>query len=403
MPNNSVLINIYFCRKLYKFYGKRRTFTYISVTLFWPNSYMQNQKLMTEQELQSKTITFLRYPLIVGVVFIHSNIIAVVNADLPGQLRVSEWIQTIITLFSNILPSICVPLFFFISGFLFFYRSQEISSKLKKRIHTLLIPYLIWNLFGILSIIISHFVMPEYTKWSQWSELSNAIINIFLPLDFPPNRPFWFIRNLLYIMLLTPLIKFLFTGKHRIALIIPLFLCWIFNSTIGLIDNKLITAFLFFSAGSYFSLNKLNFVYLLNKLRILSFIAYPIFIISIPLLEKTVIGNYIYSILICIGIVSTINLTALIIKKRGIQIPPLLTESSFFIFALHGLLISKFIKLCILVFQPQSPFYLLIIYFFIPVFTISISLIIYYLLKKTYPQLTNVLIGERSKSKHIKE
>ena len=351
---------------------------------------------MTNEELQSKIISFLRFPLIVGVVFIHSDIITVVNADFPNKLNPSVWVQMIINLFSDILPGICVPLFFFISGFLFFYRPGTYSSKLKKRFHTLLIPYLIWNFLGIISIIISHFAIPEYTKWSQLNECYNAVLHIILPYDLPPNRPLWFIRNLIYVALLSPFIKFLFTSKYKLPILVLVCITWVANSNIGLIDNKLIATFLFFSAGSYFSLNKLNIVDTMGKINILCYITYPVLVIIDLLFPETAIAAYAYNVSILTGIVFTMNLCELLIRKEKIQIHPLLTESSFFIFALHGLIISKIIKLSILMLHPQSSLYLLIIYFSIPILTIAISLFIYSLTKKLFPRLTSVLTGGRN-------
>lgn len=352
-------------------------------------------KAMDQERLQSRTIDFLRFPLIVGVVFIHSNIVAVINADTAHPLHTTTWIQTIVHLFSGILPSACVPLFFFISGFLFFHHPQKFSHKLKKRVHTLLTPYLIWNLLGIISILISHFAMPEHTKWSQWDECFKAIANIFLPCDFPPNRPLWFIRNLLYVMLLAPVVKFLFTNKYKLPILISIYAIWISNSNFGTIDHKLISAFLFFSTGSYFSLNKLNLVHIIGKTTHISFIAYPLLVIANLLFSGTFMGSYIYKTSVLIEIMFAINLSALLIKNRNMHIPLFLTQSSFFIYAFHGLFISKLVKLAILILNPQSSALLAIIYFSVPVFTIAISLLIYHLLKKNFPRLTAVLMGER--------
>ena len=98
----------------------------------------------------SKTIMFLRFPLIVAVVFIHTNLADVmINGRLlvnEGQFPIHDLFRHIIT---NELARIAVPLFFFISGFLFFYHTdfsmKMYKQKLKKRVRTLLVPYLFWN------------------------------------------------------------------------------------------------------------------------------------------------------------------------------------------------------------------------------------------------------------------
>lgn len=73
----------------------------------------------------SKTIMFLRFPLIVSVVFIHAGLEGVViggNVTVhDGQFPIYESVYHVIT---NELARVSVPLFFFISGFLFFYRTD---------------------------------------------------------------------------------------------------------------------------------------------------------------------------------------------------------------------------------------------------------------------------------------
>ena len=111
---------------------------------------------MTNEELLNKTISFLRFPLTVGVVFIHFNL-AEHGFTIHGVtygLDHPAWYDFLINFFSEVLPQIGVPLFFIISGFLFFYRvdfdSNVYQKKLRKRVRTLLIPYLLWNLIAIL-------------------------------------------------------------------------------------------------------------------------------------------------------------------------------------------------------------------------------------------------------------
>ena len=72
-------------------------------------------------KLQSQTINFLRFPLIIGVVLIHSHVLKAVyggtnileKVSMPYYIGVSYFI-------SNVLSNIAVPLFFLISGYLFF-------------------------------------------------------------------------------------------------------------------------------------------------------------------------------------------------------------------------------------------------------------------------------------------
>lgn len=111
---------------------------------------------MTNDELLSKTISYLRFPLTVGVVFIHFNIAKDVFSmqGVKYGLNNADWYYFVINFFSDVLPRVGVPLFFLISGFLFFYRKEFNTTIYKKKISnrmvTLVLPYFLWNLVAIL-------------------------------------------------------------------------------------------------------------------------------------------------------------------------------------------------------------------------------------------------------------
>ena len=104
-----------------------------------------------------KVFDLLRFPLIVGVVFIHSfgnpfdygalNFHHLSGMDCYNIIRVS---------ISKVLTHVCVPTFYFISGYLFFkgletWNVEKFMQKLKRRVKTLLVPFLIWNTISILN------------------------------------------------------------------------------------------------------------------------------------------------------------------------------------------------------------------------------------------------------------
>lgn len=97
-------------------------------------------------KLSSDTISALRFPLMVGIVFIHVRVLE--GIDVQGVKIGSDlpyWLTCIQSMFSDVIPSIGVPLFFLMSGYLFFYSGlTRISyrNKFKKRARTLLLPYI---------------------------------------------------------------------------------------------------------------------------------------------------------------------------------------------------------------------------------------------------------------------
>lgn len=91
------------------------------------NNFTSNSSNVDTSKLgdESETISYLRLPLIVLVVMIHSKFDGVVvnGVDLMHEGSFPCY-STISTLISNIIASIAVPLFYFISGFLFFFQNR---------------------------------------------------------------------------------------------------------------------------------------------------------------------------------------------------------------------------------------------------------------------------------------
>lgn len=108
-----------------------------------------------DEELQSKVLDWLRFPMIVLVVYIHYW-----GESIPESSVIGSTIYNSIRIFMcHVISRAAVPTFFLISGYYFFYKIKDFTfdtykDKLKKRIKTILIPYLLWNSIAISKIII---------------------------------------------------------------------------------------------------------------------------------------------------------------------------------------------------------------------------------------------------------
>ncbi len=109
---------------------------------------------LTAADLQSRTIELLRFPLTVFVVFIHS--VGTPPLTLPdyANFGAMDFFNIVRITCSNVLTHTAVPCFFMISGFLYFLNLKQwnlktYQQKTVRRIHTLLIPYVAWNLLSL--------------------------------------------------------------------------------------------------------------------------------------------------------------------------------------------------------------------------------------------------------------
>lgn len=93
---------------------------------------------------ESKALSFMRFPLASLIVLLHTGITC-------GPEDFTYYLANYI---NAPIVQLAVPTFFFMSGYLFFIGKEEYNfniyiSKLKKKITTLVIPYIIWNLIAI--------------------------------------------------------------------------------------------------------------------------------------------------------------------------------------------------------------------------------------------------------------
>lgn len=370
--------------------------------------------MLTNEELQSKTISFLRFPLIVGVVLIHSRFEKVIinGVDLMkgGDLTVYTNISY---LFSSIFSAIAVPIFFFISGFLFFYKTTSFSGKtycqkIRKRVRTLLVPYLFWNLFVILLFFLSQTFLPDLMSGNNklicnyslsdwfWAFWDRNMINLHTDvglLKSPICYQFWFIRDLMVVILLSP---FVYWGvkKLRQYAVVCLGILWLLGWWFDVVGFS-ITAFFFFSAGAYFSIHEKNFVEMMKPFLTVATILYILMAIVILCFKEEVWCIYLSNINILVGIILAVSLSAHFIESGKWRPNTFLSDSSFFVYAYHAMPLTYVSKLLFKVVQPHTNGTLLMLYVLCPTIIILIGLMLYYLMKKYLPLLTSVITGGR--------
>jgi surface polysaccharide O-acyltransferase-like enzyme len=368
---------------------------------------------MQYEELQSKVIYFLRFPLIIGIVFVHnySSTVFIQGTEIGVANSVDIPIYHIISeLFSQILGRISVPLFFFISGFLFFFQTDfnrnSYNKKLKRKIKSLLIPYLFWNIAWLLL----YHIVPNIPILSAWLNGGGRNYNLGYIISslwgikneaggmtYPICYQFWFIRDLMVIVLLTPVL-YLYIKKFKIYGVLLLSILWYLNCWFSFMGTHglSIIALFFFTVGAWFSINKKNLVEELDKIKNISFYLYPLIVI-IDLLTKGSNYNYLISRLgILFGIAFFFNLVSYLLNNGKIKVNAFLSASSFFIFAIHmPWLLSPIKKIFFKLFEPTSDLPLTLFYFMVPLLVVFISLILYYLLKRFCPAFTKIIIGGR--------
>jgi surface polysaccharide O-acyltransferase-like enzyme len=374
---------------------------------------------MAQENPQYTLFEWLRFPLIVGVVFIHcvGGPIDVESINF-SHLSGTDWYDLIRIAFSNVLPRVCVPLFFFISGYLFYTRLsqwdwQVYAEKLKKRAKTILVPYLLWITIAIAyqcTILMVKEGWPavssffaEHGYWHlYWDcyELDPVKLS-WTGMEVHSSTPFhyalWYLRDLMIMMLLTPCFHILF---KRLKIWGLLLLAVNYVSNIGAFLPELLpTPLLFYGAGVYFQMKNWNLTQCFKRcewlIHCISFLLFAICLRYNSFYTET--GNLFFPFFVMAGSMSVICIATRCIRHNILNstfIP--LSKYSFFIYLSHCVMILPVVLAFIAkIVKPSNPYAMIACYFMAPILTISICLLLAIGIKRTMPKLYNILTGGR--------
>lgn len=347
-------------------------------------------------KLQSQVIDWLRFPMAVAVVMLHHGVTLIEEAT--GPLRVC------CILFQEGFCRLAVPCFFFISSYLFFNNLQIWSwsvwkTKIKRRVHTLLIPYILWNIIAFFAFWAFANLSGNHLNLLQHFQESGGI-RIFwgvkgeLPIgvrDAPIDSPLWFIRDLMLYTLLTPFIYQFIRWTRAIGL---LALCTLFLLVQGIIPE----GFIFFVTGAWLQLNRKNVVQLLwNQRKWLYLLSALLLVATYASHGIEFWGRFLKALFLFVGIGASFCGIAQLLEQNTIHVRPFLAHGSFFIFTTHEILIlhqfaQPFVKLII---PNQGAFWPCVEFFLTPAVAVGICLGVLYLMRKILPRTTGVLTGDR--------
>ena len=378
--------------------------------------------------LQSKVIDWIKFPLIVGVVFVHFKGMNVSGGDVPiDQLPLFEnglsasVYNSLRVLFSYTFGNVSVPLFFLISGFLFFKSLKSADNtfsletylyKLKSRSKTLLTPYVLWISISLcVSVIIGVFLKHEcsladfleknnyfHVFWDNQKGSGHGV-NILgmerLPNIYPFLNPFWYVRDLIVCVLFSPLIYW-FVRKLKFLAVVILWLVAEINLW-PQIPGFHMGGFFWFPLGAYFSIFGKNLVDVFRKVKIPSYILSVIVIfLRLYFWNETLLPLGSVTGYLILGI-AFFNLSADVVEKGLVKIPKLFLESQFFVYALHTILIQTNTKKLLDFILPfdQSVLCLGVKYFMTNLLTVAFCVLAYWLCRSLFPRICSLLTGGR--------
>lgn len=291
-------------------------------------------------------------------------------------------------LLGGICGKLSVPIFLLISGYLFFREgSYELTkelwiSKFKKRISSLLVPYLLWNFIG--------YIIYAIKVGFDFVDFFHSFWVIDIPGrsgSSPIDGPLWYVRNLMIMVVISPVIAYMikYTKWYLILIMTILWIIQIppFNKGIGI-------AFYFFSLGGYLRMFDYHVENLQRyaKYLILAFLIYVIY--AFLMQSNSNCWDFQFGIILGIGAIFSLTMHFIKCSNGNCKFTQILSETSFFIYCLHDLLL-QFLK----------PFFSEILgtgdfaYISLIVVDVVLCLGFFYVLKHISPKVTRLLMGGR--------
>jgi len=372
---------------------------------------MKNKLCANDENLLR--ITLLRFPLMMLVVWIHAWSLSYEVTSSKYLLSFDSSVgESILTrLFSNTLARAAVPMFFIISGFLFFLSNEPFNRplylrKCNNRIYTLLFPYLIWNtLFIVLIIIIKmipmfHFLFDggQYTiNDIDPLSLFSLYTGFHRDMGQPIMYQFWFIRELIIVTILSPVI---FVLISKLSYMVPLLIGFIWLSGIEFYQLLKVQSILFYSIGALIALKRIDLMIIDKYKRAIKYL-WILFIISDLIfsikLEYHIVSQIVHKLQILISLLFLWSISHYFLIPKIREILLKLSIYSFFLFAFHEPLLSLLTKVLYKTHLPDNNTIVLIYYIFTPLMTIAISLIVAFIIRSITPHFYELISGKKLK------
>lgn len=341
----------------------------------------------------SAAITWLRFPLIFLIIMLHCYSVVRLEGNHDTYFKV-------LYPFSLWLGETGVPGFFFISGFLFFLSKKSYGQKIKTRIHTLFIPYILWNSLLLALYLVAYTVgypqdindknMADYTFidyirlfWDRGSFDNGNFVPILCP--------FWYIRNLLIMCVISPLLYYIIRYIREVFLILVA-VWWLMTY-----DNAFIPqTILFFSLGAFFSIHNINPLEMAIKHKKMVLIIFTLFAISdiaMHTTEGTPINLQVHRLSLILNIPMLLILADSCVRKGYSS--KLLPNAAFIVFAIHYPIVVILRKICAIKFAEASDGVHILLYFACVITATLLSLACYQLIETYCPKTKNILSGNR--------
>ncbi len=344
---------------------------------------------MEKTEKTNHKITYISFILCVLVVSIHTyNVTTYGFTGETASERALIWFESRL----NSFESVCVPFFFFLSGYLLFrnfdFSKKGILKKYKSRFFSLFIPYMIWNtLYFIFYTVLTH--IGPLKRLINFEPVELSLKNYLSMLWNNTYSPLWFMLYLMIMIVPFPLYYILFriTRQKYTWILGPVSFIAVFLLTTEWFPYRIPYIQPTFILGTFLAINFKEMFEKEHKAITIS--AIVIFICVIILLCMYKSTGTVWNIVVIISVWYMFDAFSFTAKE-----PKKWMYYSFFIYCAHDFILEALEKLW-LIFVGKKVWAATIDFLFAPVITVSILILVANFIKKTMPGVWKVINGNR--------
>ncbi len=374
--------------------------------------------------MRSQTLDVLRFPLAAVIVVIHVfSSCGFVGRCADDAERACHPLLVAVSAFINgFLKSQSVPVYFFISGFVFFLGIELTKDvylrKMRNRMKSLLVPYIIWNTIALLLLVVRFLpVVHDYAASRQtlclslsgllscyWSydnslvpEAVSGIGGIASVGSYPINVPLWFLRDLMIVALSAPLIWYVLRHTKHYVLCLAGVVWFVSGSFFPGHFYQLATAYFFFSFGAYMSVNGKDMLREFGRYFRCSLVVYPLLgVLHIAAAYYCPdLCPWIKRLNVFAGLLFAYNVAAWLLKRKICRVSAFLSSASFFVYVSHTLVYSRTTRLFASFLHPDGDVSLLCVYLLSAALTTGLSLSVFWVMRRYCPLVLKVVAGRK--------
>lgn len=355
---------------------------------------MINYKLSSTE---SGKIMMLKLLLSVLVVYVHSYATEIKLTSGNVNFITPVWLENLKFVFSYCVAASAVPGFFLLASILLYRKDFGYVKNIRKKIKTLLIPYVLLNTFWIFAFWFGqmlpkfgvYFANPEniVANWGIYGWLK--AYGLVDPGKLPMLYPLWFVRNLFVLNIVAIVIKKAIDCAPKIGLLVVAVMLLVPTGLDGYTTGSLI----FWILGYYIVKYNVRDS-CLNGRKATVLLMYLFCLVCDFFAKGSIVGYGVHKLTCGVGILAFYVLGELLLKGRYADILKYLSTFSITIYFFHEMSLGILRKICGRIFV-HTTFVQFMEYIFIPIVIIAWCIVLSLVLRRFCPKAYGIITGNR--------